>query len=64
MITMDSIFNAFLITLFICAGFCIVVFVITMIVFKLNERKNHKEFDERKNNYQEMNNEHKASKLN
>lgn len=53
MITMDSIFNAFLITLFICAGFCIAVFVITMVVFKLNERKNHKEFDERENKYSE-----------
>ena len=49
MITMDSIFNAFLITLFICAGFCIAVFVVTMAVFKLNERKNRKKFDEREN---------------
>ena len=47
MITMDSIFNAFLITLFICAGFCIAVFVITMAVFKLNERKERKKFDGR-----------------
>ena len=47
MITMDSIFNAFLITLFICAGFCIAVFVITMVVFKLSERKERKEFDGR-----------------
>lgn len=47
MITTDSIFNAFLITLFICAGFCIAMFVITMVVFKLSERKERKKFDGR-----------------
>ena len=45
MITIDSIFNAFLITLFICAGFCIAMFVITIVVFKLSERKERKKFD-------------------